>query len=795
MAFVIFGVDIILNPWTWVGIGITAICIFFLLSELFVYFRNKSSSDKIVMWSAGILAGVLLIIFQDPLLGAFSAIAAFALWQAYELKDVPVWGRLMIASTISYLVIVGGKVAQLVFNYYGWTTGADERIFGLSWIIAVYVFFAVAFLFFGKRFIIVSRLSSPQMIYLFIFAIVYFLVSFFDSLNFNYFGVAEDSFLNRIPFATFEIYEVAILLIIVMYLSSGVLLSFLFGVKPVKDGEVIKKVHEVGKSLGIHGRLKIGFVKVPILNAFAYGPFFDKRIAFMAKDLDSFSDSSIRGIAGHELAHASKHHTLYLMLLSVIEVAVKKFVLLPATILDFVFFQEGLTVTLFQYLLINYVIVIGIYIFVRALEGHADLVTKRAGYGKDLVKSLFRLEGFYQGVAADFGISVHLLTNKSYSKAEREKYSASAGRELYLEFLNPRRLSALANIIASHPRTSYRVAALIREDISPITAAFLPYRILGMFKRKSSIKLLRDVKEKAKKILDETYLEDFSKTALKEVQNYYPFLEPYKRFEGKNVIAHNLITSEVSEGKLTGLTTTNTVTTPVKCKVGEKEIYTTDYLIRQYAVGKEYVLKDGKIFTPSNYAITKKKEVIIAGDIGSKKVTVKMPQLGVPKKFFDEQVGNHFYFYKDGSRILGKLIAIEGEESWRESSFLIEVENEEKKLRLKEVVLGFLPFGIQYRKSKSPLEVELIQSLQGERVILYTKDNYDIATPGILKKVDEKSLVLQDKDGEHTFSLRSLEMLFSYENSFELYQKSHLSIFDKIGFWFNNRKEFTYVNV
>ena len=63
---------------------------------------------------------------------------------------------------------------------------------------------------------------------------------------------------------------------------------------------------------------------------------------------------------GHELAHTAKNHTLWLLLLSVVELGIKKGIGLPATQLDYTFTPDNavLSVPLEVYYVISYVFVL-----------------------------------------------------------------------------------------------------------------------------------------------------------------------------------------------------------------------------------------------------------------------------------------------------------------------------------------------------------------------------------------------------------------------------------------------------
>ncbi len=776
------------------GIGalISVFSLVLLISELRVYLKYKSSVEQLILWLSALVAGLLTLIFNDILLGVLSGITFLMIYQVYELRDAPVWGKLMVASLFAYLTILGGKVAQMIYNYVTGSPPENEQIFASAFIVSVYIFFIVAFIFFGKQFILVSRLSSPQMVYLFLFAIIYGGVASMDFKNLYYLPINK-GIADRILFASFGIYEILIIAMTFMYFISGWLLDVLFGVKKVTDPDVLAKVQEVADKMGIKEELKVGFVQAPILNAFAYGPFIDKRISFIASDLNQFSDSDIRGVVGHELAHATKNHTLILLLISVLEVLSKKALLLPATYFDYAFNSSGLTVSLLWYFIINYGLVIVLYIFVRALEGHADKVTKDVGYGEDLGKALFRLEGFYQGVASDFGISVNLLTNKQYTQAEREKFTAAAGRRIYQEFLSPTRSQAFSNILVSHPRTSYRITALIRDDLSPMKAAFLPYNILGLFKRKTSIEMIHQVRHDAKKLLDETFIADYSPDAIKEVAKFNPLNEYYDHLIGKNVLAYDPLNKVVEEGEVERLELTNSVSTPVKAIINGKEFLIGDYSLKEYST-ETFILKHGELFTPESYKLDDKKGLVISGNIDGKQGEVSFENMGIPVSFLKDREGKKIFFYHHGSAVLGTVKKFDVEESWEDGLIVIDTPEGEMEFNTNELVYDFKPMGIQFRRIKSPEQLDLLKFNIDKKVSIYTKENYDVPLDGILRSVTEETIEIENRDGLQKFDMKLLEFVTLYENTFMLYLKDKLSFFDKFGLWWANRKKFVNIN-
>jgi hypothetical protein len=151
------------------GVGIILIFfgLLFTLSELRVYLKHQSPPDQLLLWLMVLLAGIITATFEDFVFGLLMGISIIMIVETIKLWDTPVWGKLMAATTASYLVILGGKIGQIVYDYLANPDKPNEQIFGTAFNISFFVFIGVAFAFFGRKFILVSRLSSPQMIYLF----------------------------------------------------------------------------------------------------------------------------------------------------------------------------------------------------------------------------------------------------------------------------------------------------------------------------------------------------------------------------------------------------------------------------------------------------------------------------------------------------------------------------------------------------------------------------------------------------------------------------------------------------
>ena len=175
-----------------------------------------------------------------------------------------------------------------------------------------------------------------------------------------------------------------------IYFISGPILDKMLGIKRVDDERLLAIVDQVKRDIGIKGKVKIGFGKYPILNAMAYGAVFDKRIAIIAESKDQIPEDELKGIIAHELAHTKGRHTLILTLITSGDLLIRMFLGIPATYYDYTFGDPQIPMIVF--ILLNLVIYMFLYIFVRILEGKADLMSKKAGYANNLAKALYNLE-------------------------------------------------------------------------------------------------------------------------------------------------------------------------------------------------------------------------------------------------------------------------------------------------------------------------------------------------------------------------------------------------------------------
>ncbi len=395
------------------GILCILLALTFLL-ELRKYLKYHAYPDLMELSGIGMMATGLFTLTGDLLLSGLAGILALMIIGTFEVRENAVWVRMMGTFTISYgfffvMVFLGffttrivpgsGKVIKEILISFGLSEKINVNQFfvGIGYNLIIWILVLTAFIVFGRRFIIVTRFISPQMVYL-----VLYLIALLVILQLNLPDPAK-----YIAIFTTNAF---------IYLISGPLLSFLLGIKPLEDNRALTIISEVQSKIKTPIR-KVGIVKAPILNAFAYGPWFDQRIAYITTDLDQFTDEEIRGITAHELAHVKKKHTLLLLGVTAFELIIKALLDAPSTYWEFVFIPDQ-TWDFLSFWLFNIMLFSLLLTLVKMLEGQADKITRELGFGKDLAESLYRLEGFYYGIAGEIGFNTQLMTGKERTKEE-----------------------------------------------------------------------------------------------------------------------------------------------------------------------------------------------------------------------------------------------------------------------------------------------------------------------------------------------------------------------------------------
>lgn len=788
------------KPEVGIGIVIALISLLFLISEIKIKIKHGTTSENLMLSFIGLTFGLVLIFWGNWLMAIALSLFVLAVYQTYQLRESPVWRELMIISTVTYFVFLVGTILTQILD--------SEIYSGWAYNIMIYVFLILALIFFGKKFVLVSRLMSPQILYLTLFALAYvvlFTVSNFFQGEQNlviYFLPIDKSIADRVVFLSFAPYEMIIIISFLMYFISGWLLTKLLGIKEIDDERILRLVNEVKEKVGIKRKVKVGFVKAPILNAIAYGPFFDLRVAFIARDLNEFTDDDIRGIVAHELAHNARHHIIWLQVIASSEMIIKKALLLPATTLDYAAYEQR--VPFVVYFIVNYGILAFLLIFVRLLEGDADLQTKKAGYGKALAQALYKLEGFYQGVAGDFGLNVQLLTGKEYTEEEKERFLSEAAITLYRHLYRPGRWAMFANIFMSHPRTAYRIVSIVEEDLSPVKSALLPYwLLLPNFIRGKTIKKLSKKRDMFAELIDERFKSYYGEEGIKEYIELSKIDEVYRPFIGRNIVAYDFVFDKVVEGKVQDVIPGKSICKPLLMRIqnkdGETNIDVADFSIHDAEIGDEYIRKEGTIVKLEKWEKKEKSNqpIFHLTKLNNGKI-IKSSYTGKPKEYFERFRGKNVFFFKEGVDRKSQITEITWGSTLSDTSFefLVDENGSQQKIAIsgKNLIIELPPVLLRLHKDKWDLQKGLFDILQGKTVILYTKEEVEIGITCTVEAVQEEKVVYKIKDKVQETERTKIDFISTYSDIPKFILRDHISAGDKLLIKFSNLKEMRYIN-
>ncbi|MHA2226080.1 MAG: M48 family metalloprotease [Candidatus Hodarchaeales archaeon] len=730
-------------------ISVILILVFFL--ELRKFLKYRAFPDLMEMSGVGAMATVLFAITGDFLLAVLAALLALMIIGSFELRENPIWFRMMAVFTISYgyffVMVLLGFLTSQAFPSVGFTIknilltigfGANLDIqqffIGIGYNLVLWVMIFTAFIVFGKKFIIVTRFISPQMVYL-----VLYLVALLVILQLNlpdiwkYIAIFTTNFL--------------------IYLASGPILSLLFGIKPLKDERVDRIIAEVQRKINTPIR-KVGIVSAPILNAFAYGPWFDQRIAFITADIDQFTDSEIRGITAHELAHVKKKHTLLLLAITLVELIIKWLIDAPST-----YWEIPLGTSQWDFLsfwIFNIVLFAFLMTFVKMLEGQADKITKEKGFGIDLAESLYRLEGFYYGIAGEIGFNTQLMTEKARSKDENIRFMGDQAYYLYRN-LAPSRMTCFMNLIASHPLTSIRLSLQLDDSVGAIKTGFMIWFLLIPGLRKRTIKNLQKNHQKMSELLSQKYSRDFG-----SINDYLEitYEENWaKYFIDRYILAKPwLLEGEAYWGKVIAIHRTENIVSPIEIEIemddGSKiRAAKSDYSFVLAEPQHKYFTKKGNIVVLDQVQIQNRKFQKFNFSKNGKKISSK--SIGIDLSEFRNQ--EYWLVYKEGMIQSWNLKDVIMKNDFKNTEFLLEDETQkEHKFLGRELIISSPPlFQMFYSKNwnKEKSFFKLLTTL-GEPVILYDKEDIDIGAPCKIKTLSEDGNKIELLEGR---TLRTLD--------------------------------------
>jgi Zn-dependent protease with chaperone function len=723
--------------------------------ELRKYLKYHSYPDLMELSGIGVMATTLFALTGDLLLSGLAGILALMIIGVFEVRENSIWVRMMGAFTISYgfffvMVLLGflttriiPSIGDAIKNFLislGWDGPNINQFFvGIGYNLIIYVLIVTAFALFGRKFIIVTRFISPQMVYL-----VLYLVALLVILQLGLPDLAK----------YLAIFTVNILI----YLVSGPLLAFLFGIKPLEDERAIKIIEEVQTKINTPIR-KIGIVKAPILNAFAFGPWFDQRIAYITTDLNQFTDAEIRGITAHELAHVKRKHTLLLLGITAIELIIKALIDAPSTYWEYV--ATNPTWDFLSFWLFNIILFSLLLTFVKMLEGQADKITKEKGFGLDLAESLYRLEGFYYGIAGEIGFNTQLMTGKTRSKDENIRFMGDQAYYLYRN-LAPSRMTCFMNLIASHPLTTIRIAMQIDHSIGAIKAGLMIWLLLIPGLRGRTIRKLQKNHRKMAELLSDKYSRDFG-----TIDDYMEITYErnwVKYYIGRHVLAKPWLSEGVTYwGKIIDYRITNNIVSPIELELetlknGKATISKSDYIIVLAEPQHSYFSKKGEVVVLEDVEIEKGKFKRFNFHHNGKKVTSR--SIGLDLSDFKRK--KYWLVYKEGIIQPWTLKEVKMAEKFSTTAFIFEDQSQNVvQFSGKELAITLPPL-VQMIKSKNwSIEKSFFNLLKetNEPFILYDKEDFDIGTPSKVISLEDNSVEFLEGRSSRNLSSNKIDAL------------------------------------
>ncbi len=517
------------------------ICLFAItIEEFYVWAKNGKRSELSDLIAMAFFFFIIYVFTKDILTSIMGAFSIYLWIGVIELKEYPIINKLLTISLITYnLIFIAGVISSYLEKSKILTSSI---VLDTTFAFSFWIILGLGFLLFGRKYLIVWRFMSPQYLVIFLYIIGWLFVVFLSQfinpilLEFN------------IKFDLLSIiYVILIVINIIIYFISGAFIDKLLGIKEVKDEKLLNIVEEVKKDIGIKGKVRVGFGKYPILNAQAYGPFFNKRIAIIANDIENIKEDELKGIIAHELAHTKGNHILILTFITIGDLIVRYFLKIPATFYDYTFGNPQ--IPLIYFIIINIGIYIILYFFVRILEGYADLRTKEAGYKIELTKALYNLESFYAS-GRETGLNTMLLCEEKITKDNQLLDYIDTAKYISHSMVKPSRISLLGNFINSHPPSYHRIAAILGDDINPYKEAILPLLCAKNSKRikygKKFEKQVIEFKEIANNKFKELFdIEDIS-NLLKDLK----IRDLYKDEFEKDYLFKNIINSKLILGKI-----------------------------------------------------------------------------------------------------------------------------------------------------------------------------------------------------------------------------------------------------
>ena len=537
-------------------IGVSAVFLVtvgLIANELLHWRKQGKRSDAFDLVLIVFIFITIFLATFEVFISVIGAFGIFIIFGAYELREYEVLNKLLIITAVTYNVIfVAGLVNFIMFEFGAdFVTASDDSI---SWIIrdaafsfSIWIILILGFALFGRKYLVVLRFMSPEYLTMFLYILAWLAVRTSSLI----WAGALNAKVQR-----YIIYAALFVTNWIVYAISGPILDWMLGIKRVSkqidkidsqlatetDKEKIKVlrlekkkylqlqslVDEVSQKVNIKRPVKVGFAKYPILNAMAYGAFFDKRIAIISSDITEISPDELRGIIGHELHHAKGLDTLILSAMSSLQLII--FCLIPnwpATYFDYVFSEAKEDfLPIWVFILINLAITIIIYVFIRMLEGRADRRTRESGFGNELAKGLYNLEGFYSS-GREIGLDTMLLSEEQIIEYNKVDNYSTTAQYLDRNMTNPKPMTLLSNLMNSHPPSYLRILAMYdeKDQIKPARESILPFILIGKKQRLKYAKNMKNARNKYREMANAKFKSMFG------IENYAAYLNYQKKKE------------------------------------------------------------------------------------------------------------------------------------------------------------------------------------------------------------------------------------------------------------------------
>lgn len=682
--------------WSWVKVG-----------------KRGEMADFAVLILLGLF---IFLITGDPFTALLGAFGIYLFIGIFELKEYAVVNKLGLITAIVYnLIFIMGLLDRFFpISEFSWRDSAFSFSF---WLILI-----LGFAFFGRKYMIVWRFMSPQYLSLGLYLIAWLGVRY----------VIEPFWPN---FGTY-IYEILIITNFVVYFISGPILGKIMGIKPVKDPELNKIVMEVANQMGVKGRIKVGIGQYPIINAMAYGPFFDKRMGIICEDWRAIPRNELQGIIGHELAHLRGNHTFILALITTVDLVIRKFAAIPATMYDYTF-NKGLSerFPMFYFILLNIVIFAFLYIFVRILEGKADRAVRNIGRGEDLARALFNLEGFYAH-GRDAGLNTMLLCDEKNLPENQELDYFSTAQYISSYLVRPSRVSLLSSLLNSHPPSAIRIASMYDNSFSSWTESLMTFSLLRSKRRENFAKGIETARTQFEHQATDQFLRMFKEKSVNDFCMRLGWREEFNLILGKShLLTHKFDGTcmfgtilDVKWGENAGMPTIFIIQTQ---NGNVTEVPANHYDIYPVNVGGHYDLrKFGPVILESVEIATEQKGATFyfrQKDGTEQRVNNKAVKLPTSLDFLDGLAGKRIFLRNHGTLRAYICRAVNKASSYQDYSFVMAPQGQDltETWQAKDVVIYPYHTGFAIHKDKTIWQdqMQILRTLQeiGGRITVSLK--------------------------------------------------------------------------